>query len=393
MQLKLTENRINGLPVKPKSYAVRDAAVAGFFVDVNKTSKSYKVQADLWQGARGQRQFVRTVKVTLGRVGELPLDVARVRAAELIARIKAGEDPRPKGLIVAPIVWTVEKAFTEYLADLLKSGGAERTAADARRCLGYLEPWHALPLTEITKAMTRDRHALVTKTNGPIAANMALRAYRKVFNFASKVLDVSLGENPVVAVTFNKERSGNRCVDSLSDWYRRLQKLTNPMRRLMHEFGLFSGLRPHNLVALEKAWVRLDDRAIVIPADRMKGRREFALPLSTHLVDLVGRILALSEIVEARSPFLFPTRNRNGEVVATQVWSERLLGSETGHTLRHTYSNCARLAGVDDVDRELLLAHKIPGVQGIYLHTPTLFSRLLDAQERVSAFIAGRVAQ
>ena len=49
--------------------------------------------------------------------------------------------------------------------------------------------------------------------------------------------------------------------------------------------------------------------------------------------------------------------------------------------------NAARLAGVDDVDRELLLAHRIPGVQGTYLHVPALFTRLLASQEKISAWM------
>ena len=151
----------------------------------------------------------------------------------------------------------------------------------------------------------------------------------------------------------------------------------------MHELGLFSGLRPGTLVTLERAWVTLGARAITIP--RMKSGREFALPLSGHMVVLFERALALSDAFAPGSPWLFPARGREGGVIATAVWKERLLVGETGHILRHTYRTVAKLAGVDDVDGDLLLDHKIQGVRGVYLSERALFERLLGAQERVTA--------
>lgn len=124
----------------------------------------------------------------------------------------------------------------------------------------------------------------------------------------------------------------------------------------------------------------------------MKGRVEFHLPLSAHVEGLLRRALALCQETAPHTPWLFPTRSRDGKSwIATQVWKEKTLPSETGHLLRHTYSNAARLAGVDDVDRELLLAHRIPGVQGTYLHVPTLFARLREQQERLTAWLHTRV--
>jgi integrase len=393
---KLTQRFVDSLKFAGKEFAVRDTQIPGFLVGVNRRSKSFKVQADLWEGHRGSRRLVKTCRVTIGRVGELSVEEARAKALGVLAQIKAGIDPNaPPAPAPAP-AWTVGEAFARYAEDLGIRQKADRTIADLQRLLGsYLSDWTSLPLTSISREMCRERHARVSRDNGKVAANQALRALRTVHNFARRAQDVPLGENPVVAVTFHPERSANRSIalPDLGSWHGKVQALPNPLRRLMHEIGLFSGLRPGNLVALERGWVNLERRAIVIPAASMKARREFALPLSAHLLGLVKRALELSEMLHPGHRWLFPTRARDGSVIATQVWKEDTLPSETGHMLRHTYSNVARHAGVDDVDRELLLAHKIPGVQGVYLDAPTLFSRLLEQQERISKHLLGLIAQ
>lgn len=370
---------------------LRDAQVPGLFVECGQQGVSLKIQADLRRGERTgvARPRAQTVKITLGRWPAMGVDAARVEAVRLLAEIKAGRDPRQRP--AAPGVWTVERARAEYLADLQLREKAAGTIANLDRAFTlHLADWRALPLTGVTREMARERHARVLALSGPVAANNALRALRTVYNFAKRVHDAPLGENPVDAVTFARERSANRSIApvDLAGWYAKLQMLPSPARRIMHELGLFTGLRPGNLVALERAWIDFDRHVLVLPAQVMKGRTEFHLPLSAHVEGLLRRAVALAREQAPQEPWLFPTRDARGERwIATQVWKEKKLPSETGHTLRHTYSNVARLAGVDDVDRELLLAHKIPGVQGVYLHTPTLFGRLLAAQERVSAYL------
>ena len=90
---KLTEAFIRGLPHEETSYVVRDTKVTGLLVAVNKTSKSYKVQRDLWRGQRGRRTLVKTVRHTLGTTDELTLEQARLKAEDVIRQIKLGIDP------------------------------------------------------------------------------------------------------------------------------------------------------------------------------------------------------------------------------------------------------------------------------------------------------------
>jgi integrase len=391
---KLTVRLLEQLPV---GGIARDAQVPGLFADRVAAGVSLKIQADLRQGPRtGEaRPRAQTIKITLGRWPALSIDAARLEAARLLAEVKAGRDPREQPKAPAG-VWTVGRARDEYVADLRLREKAAGTVANLERSFSlHLADWLGLPLTSVTREMARERHAKVAASIGPVAANHALKALRTCYNFAKRVHDSPLPENPVDAVTFARERSANRSIApvDLAGWHAKLQTLSSPSRRVMHELGLFTGLRPGNLVALERAWIDFDRRVVVLPAPAMKGRTEFHLPISVHIEALLRRAVALAREQAPQEPWLFPTRSRDGKRwIATQVWKEKTaLPSETGHTLRHTYSNAARLAGVDDVDRELLLAHKIPGVQGVYLHTPTLFARLLEQQERVSTYLLSHI--
>lgn len=67
---KLTEGFVQSLPIGAP-FVVRDTKVTGLMVAVNKHSKSYKVQRDLWEGERGRRTLVKTVRHTLGTTDEL----------------------------------------------------------------------------------------------------------------------------------------------------------------------------------------------------------------------------------------------------------------------------------------------------------------------------------
>ena len=174
--------------------------------------------------------------------------------------------------------------------------------------------------------------------------------------------------------------------EDLPDWWAKVQALPNPLRRDMHTLGLLSGLRPGTLVSLRRDWVRTADRAISIP--RMKSGRSFDLPLSGRMVEVVERILVTGAVLFPKSEWLFPTRSsKTGEVIATQVWKEKALPSDTGHILRHTYRTVAQREGIDRVNARLLLDHTVPGIDGVYIHERALFDTLLAEQERMTAAI------
>ena len=395
---KLTEAFVKALPLG-RSCLVRDTKVTGLMIAVNKSSKSYKVQRDLWQGQRGRRTLVKTVRHTLGSADDLTLEDARHKAEDIIRLIKRGIDPNAPNAEQKADGWTVATLFDEYAADMRKRECSERTIEDmlARRDR-YLGDWKGLPLTSLTRSLVRSKHHELSDKRGKVTANHVMREFRAAYNLALRVIDNPdlLPDNPVKAVTFNKERRKNAVIlpEDLPDWWQKIQTLPNPLRRTMHELGLFSGLRPGTLVSLRREWVKLDERAISIP--KMKSGRSFDLPLSANMVGIVQRALDLSNTLFPKAEWLFPSRaakddpkggTLKGQVIATQVWREKSLPSETGHLLRHTYRTIAQREQIDKFEARLLLDHSVPGIDGVYIHERALFDRLLAAQERMSAAI------
>lgn len=386
---KLTEAFVKSLPFDGVAYVVRDTKVTGLMVAINKSSKSYKVQRDLWEGQRGRRRLIKTVRHTLGSTDEMTLEDARLRADDVIRMVKRGVDPNTPGAAANAEGWTVALLFDEYAADMRKRECSGRTIEDtlARRDR-YLADWKNVPLTNLTRSMVRAKHQELSEKRGKVTANHVMRDLRAAYNLALRIVDNPdlIPDNPVKAVTFNKERASNRVIlpEDLPHWWERVQALPNPLRRCMHELALFSGLRPGTLVALERDWVKLDRRAIAIP--KMKSGRHFDLPLSDRMVGIVKRALQLSETLYPGAPWLFPTRSTKGErsVICTQVWREKSLPSETGHILRHTYRTLAQRIGMDRIDARLLLDHTVPGIDGVYLHERALFDRLLQSQQKMS---------
>jgi len=387
---KFTEAFVAGLAPQAKPYLVRDTAVTGLMLAVNKTCKTYKVQRDLWTGKRGQRRLVKTVRYTLGDTDELTLDAARTLAMEVIAKIRRGEDPNsgPEG--EPAHTWTVERLYREYADDMRRRECVENSVASMLdRLERYLKDWKTKPITDITRSVARERHVLITRRHGKRVANQALRDFRAAYNLALKVVDDpdSLPDNPTKSVTWNKERASNRVImfDDLPEWWRGVQALPNPIRRAMHEFGILSGLRPGTLMSLRREWINLEKRCISIP--RMKSGRSFDLPLSGPMIECIKRALAAGDTLYPRTEWLFPTRDKTGVVTNIQVVREKTLPSETGHILRHTYRTLAKHEGVDQIDARLLLDHTVPGIDGVYIHSRALFGRLLETQERMSAAI------
>jgi len=154
----------------------------------------------------------------------------------------------------------------------------------------------------------------------------------------------------------------------------------------MHEIGIYTALRPANLMGCQKAWLDFGRHCLSIPARHMKGRRPFDMPMSPHIEGLFRRALELSEEF-GPSPWVFPAYSRDGLVIATKENKEDLLPQETGYVLRHTYSNLARLTQVPDEERDALLAHKKPGITGVYIDEGYALPVLLVLQQRVTDFI------
>lgn len=441
----------------PAGAIARDSKVRGMFAECTKTGvRSFKVQADLRSGLRnGEARKPVTVRMTLGHFPNMTIDQARAEAAIVLGQIKKGIDPRVKlaGAEAASEApsggWTVAIAYDRYVSYLKRQKRSDRTLDDHATHFRYLfdpsdpeaplaledtgkralavygwakrnkgdEPlpppvakrkrvtvvpgapalamsdWRELPLTSLTRLMVSARHEFITERHGPIIANKVIKTLRSWLNNAIES-GVDCPGN-LTAIKFNAERAKQRSMhlEQLADWYKRLQRRPNPLRRIMYEFALLSGLRPANVARIQLSWIDLARQVIKFPEGVMKKRVEFHLPLSEYMVGLVRQALEARRIIVSKeSDYLFPTYSPEGTVIPTATWHEKKdLEKETGHFLRHTYSNMAKLIGPENGvsvdDKKALMAHALEGVEGVYVYQPVQFRRLVQCQEIVTEFI------
>lgn len=392
----LTEKKIKGYEWCGEAKTYRDGKVAGFFISVNKTCKSYKLQADLWQGAIGRRKLIRTVRHTIGTTETHTLSEARNIASEALSKIKRGVDPFPQknkrqGTTQTvngdPVGWTVDELMLGYAEVLEAKEMADRSISNVHMVHSrYLKRWRGRRAIDITKSDARDLHDYISTNHGKTAANQALRYFRAAYNVADALSDdnEAFEYNPVRGVIFHKDKSSNRVLASeeLFDWSEKLKNIPNPLRQEMHLLSLLSGLRPGNAMSIQQDWIDLENRAIKFP--RMKSTRAFDLPLSTQMIQCINSALQINNVLYPNSIWLFSTRNVKGEITHTKVIREKSMPSETGHILRHTHRTMAQHELINPINAKLLLDHKVPGIDGVYIHDKALFNPLLKDQQRIS---------
>lgn len=380
---------------------VRDDTVRGLFAEVGPTGGiSLKVQADLRVG--GAR---RTIKNTLGRYPALTLDAARAEAMRLLAEVREGRDPRAPAPAPDAVHWTVGKAFDRYVEDLAKRPGSELSQRDMRNRLArYLDDWRDLPLRELTKEMCEARQAQVAaeikatarqrNATGARTANAVIRDLSAVWNFAIDYTPLPAASPTRRIKMIGEVREHHEIpIAALSEWWAAVGALKNPLRRAMHRLGLLSGLRPGNLVQIEREWIDLERGAVDFPARVMKGRQPFTLPLSAPMIAVVREALAAGDVLEPGSGWLFPSRGKDGSVQATSVVREKAaaLKDRTGHALRHTWKTCARNARLHESTIEILMAHSLGAMRDRYGSLEDQLDTLREDQTRVSAYILARV--
>jgi integrase len=119
----------------------------------------------------------------------------------------------------------------------------------------------------------------------------------------------------------------------------------------------------------EASWKEfdLDTCQWLIPAERMKRRREHLVPLPTQAVALLRELHNLT----GSYPLLFPGRGNTTKARSNTVFLMALRrlgyeGRQTGHGFRHLASTILNENGFDSQHVEAQLSHVKEGVRGVY---------------------------
>jgi site-specific recombinase XerC len=403
--IKLTEKSLATLA--PGTYW--DETVRGLCVEVYPRARTFYVMT---------RSAGKRVRVRIGMAGGTApggqtwtVANARRKAQEIIGKAAAGElAPQPKRA-TGP---TLRQGLELHVTAMQRRRRAERSISQIQdEVKRYLAAWLDRPMAELTSAaLDAACNALMAaKTPAPGSDNppgaataKRLLAHVSAIWTSTRKLHALPGMNPAEGVTPHALLPRQERVDDadLPAWLAKVQKL-RPVRRDLHLFCLFSGLRSESARSLR--WDDVDFDRALLHVRKAKGDKPYTIPLApTHL-----EILRRRQIENAPEfgpwggdhGWVFPgiaLRTKKVQPVASgRQWQPRQ-GKITDplpglHALRRTFNSVAQEIGIPLEDREALMNHNGQGVNLRVYTVPQRWDHLADCQRRIEAALLERLGQ
>ena len=373
--LKLTKRIVERLKAEGKDAIFWDRDLTGFGVRVHTTGrKLYIVQS---RGPAGLR------RVTLGRVGNDPIDKHRREAAAVIDRIKRGEDPIPSEAPPEPTVADLAERFLEkFVAVRCKP----RTAKNYRLAIQHqiLPALGTMALKDVgPEDVTALHHELRDK---PSAANQAVWVLSKMFALAENWGIVAPGRRPTRHVRQYRETSRERFLTPeeyrhLGATLTRLEAEGSMMPSAVAAIRLLvlTGCRSDEILTLK--WDDVDRTARVLRLrDSKTGPRMVPLTVPVlKVLDGIERAEGVPWVLRGAKP---------GSRLACLSYHWRRIKQETGlrdvrvHDLRHSYAS-----------RALALGEGLPAIGRLLGHvrvsTTAKYAHLMRDAEKTAAMRTG----
>ena len=388
MQQRTISNRSVAAMMVERDTVFWDRIVTGFGVRVYPTGgKVYIAQA---RGPEGPK------RVTVGRHGVLNADEARQRAALIVTRIKAGEDPVPLPLAArAKGGPTVADLATRYLEDHVDVRLEPRTRTKLRGVLRR----HILPALGRLPVEAVERRQVVELHRGlsdrPVAANRAVKTLAHMYRLGEGWGLVPAGCNPCRSIGKYPERGRERFLTDAE--FTRLGRALDeavdtgtvpPMAAAAIRLLMLTGCRKGEVLALRWADVDLDAGELRL-AEAKSGPRavQLAPPVVRLLEDMPRR---------AGSPWVFPGRDRDGRYSAggiDKAWQAvreaAKLEDVRIHDLRHSFASRALALGETLPVIGKLLGHSDIETTARYAHLAQ--DSIHETAERIADSIAADI--
>ena len=380
-ELTLSGRAVEGLSVEGGDRIFWDRELPGFGVRVYPSGRKVYVVQSRGQGA--------PKRVTLGPHGELTTTQARLRAAQVIDRIKRGEEPiAPPAQAGATVADLAERYLNAHVAQNCNA----HTAGIYRGSLEnhILPALGMMPLAMVESAHIATLHYRLRGT--PRAANRALSVLSKMFSLAAAWGLAAEGTNPCRGVRKYKEKKRERFLTR--DEYRRLgQALVEA--EMEAEAGIEGAASPYAIAALRLLMLtgcRLNEILTLRWDDIDRTAGEFRLrdgKTGARMVPLTPTAeTVLAGIARARgNPWVIVGKQPGAHLpTITADWYRLRARADLDdvriHDLRHSYASRALAAG-----ESLSMIGKLLGHADI--QSTARYAHLARETERLSAARVG----
>lgn len=357
-KIKLTNSSINKLKTEKTGNTIYwDTELRGFCLWVGARAMTFYAQRDM----NGK-----TVKVKLGRYGEITAEQARRDAMGILHKMQLGTNPNEEARRLQAQGITLEEAYETFKWAKKRSS---TTLKDYDRCMNIaLHDWLKRPLKEITREMVLKRHKRLGEERGTSWANLVMRVLRAVFNYSDGIYEELEIRNPVNALSQTKtwhkvnRRQTYIAASQMENWYTAVKQLPSAIGRDYLRFVWLTGLRLQEAASLP--WKNVDFSNRIFTVERTKNNKPLVLPLSDFLYDLLLNRKQMSEqpgYEFSDSPFVFPGPGKTSHLVEPKSFV-KTVKELTGivfsvHDLRRTFITTANKLGTGGYTIKNLVNH------------------------------------
>ncbi|EAR3735627.1 DUF4102 domain-containing protein [Salmonella enterica] len=307
--------------------------------------------------------------ITLGHYPGMTLARARTLHDEYLTLLARGIDPG-KQVKDAEIQkqQATDRLFinvaTKWFAIKRTSGISAVHADDIWRSLEK----NVFPVIGQMPVTALKAHVLIAALE-PVRARGALETLRRLTQRINEVMVFAVNSGLMEANTastigkvFEKPKKQHMATirpERLPELMQRLERTNlTLMTRLLMKWQLLTLVRPGEASGARWCEIDMDNALWIIPAARMKKRREHRVPLSPQAVAVLKQLKPLSQ----HSPFLFPGRVRNDQSMSSETVNKALrrmgyTGELVSHGLRALGSTAMNEAGFPPDVIEAVLAH------------------------------------
>ncbi len=375
MRSKITEAMVNRaqLPIGGRQQLVWDTDLTGFGLLVSRTSKSFVVKR-------------RNIRKSIGRHPALSVAAARAIAMKQLAILEEHPTQRVNRT-------TVAQALADHIADMRKAGRSERSIEGMEYFVSqYLGSWLNRELRSFTKLDIKVRHSKIGTSNGPYAANGAMRAFRALYNKAFKLDDTnSLPPSPTIAITWFKESRRREPPADLGKYFRDVKAIQNPIRRCYRLALLFTGLRATDCATIKLAHINWEHGTLHRP--NPKGGKAFTIPVSRYTLAVFRKARQEGAKLVPGTEYLFPAYTRKGKPTRLQrprEYDANGTALPSPHRSRDAYISAAHAAGIDLVTIKLLVNHRMSSSDVTEGYISPEVQRLRKAQETITRYLLAK---
>jgi integrase len=346
-----------------------DAIVPGFALRVtDRGHKSFVLVA------RFPSNPVHPTRRALGEVGAITLEQARQKARGWLELIRRGIDPRvEEARQRADAQRRQLNSFAAVAGEFLeRHASGLKKSAEAKRIIEaeFVRRWGPRPITDIMPEEVATAIRAIVKRGAPYQAHNAFGYLRRLFNWAIGTHQFGIQASPVERLS-PKDLIGRREARerTLSD--DELRAVWEAAGRMGYPYGpvfrllILTGQREREVAEMSWSEVDLEKRLWTIPARRMKGDRAHEVPLAPAAVAL------LEALPHWNGDFVFTTTGGSKPINGfskSKSRLDRLCGVSEWkiHDLRRTMRTHLSALPVQDLVRELVIAHAKPGLHRVY---------------------------